>query len=480
MTFIMPQIAKADSYKFSHWKQYPPKTELVSSYIEARGVSAPFNTGNYVWDKTVFFGAQYYAKTYLTQRVVTEKSLDRFKGRINAHGEPFNYEGFKYILEKHDGYMPIRVQALPEGSVVPLSTPLMQVVNTDPVINWGTSFTESNLLRIWYPTTVATLSFMIKRIIRDSMLRTCGHTNGLEFKLHDFGPRGASSGESAMIGGMAHLCSFNGTDNVEALEGADHFYGEEMAGYSVPAAEHSTMTSWGGEPGEIEVMKHLINEFGTGIFSVVSDSYDIYTAVGKKFGGELKEMVRELEGRGGKLVVRPDSGDPTTVPVEIVKMLMGKFGVTYNGKAFAQLPPYLGVLQGDGINQHSIEQILQNLENENIATDSVVFGMGGALLQQVNRDTLKFAMKASAAKVDGHWRDVFKDPIGDTGKRSKKGRLAVIKVAGAYSTIPEELLNSDGYYMETYKNQLEDLVVNGKLVRKTTLADIRKRVNEAL
>jgi nicotinamide phosphoribosyltransferase len=463
----VPNLAKADSYKYSHYLQYPPGTEYVSSYIEARSSKVR------QFKEVVFFGLQYYVDEYLTKPLVTKTSLDRMNRRMKQHGEPFNLEGFDYILTKHNGIAPVHVQALKEGSVVPLGTPLVQVVNTDSNVPFITSFIETNLLRLWYPCTVATNSFHIKRLIKSKLLETTSGTDALDFMLHDFGARGVSSSESSQLGGMAHLTCFKGTDNVEALEAAEEYYYEDMAGFSVPAAEHSTMTSWGGEPGEILAMENMIDTFGEGIFSVVSDSYDLFHAIKCKYGEALADKIKNLANTGGKLVVRPDSGNPTTVPVDVVIALLETFGSTTNSKGFSQLPSYLAVLQGDGINIDSIWHILQNARNDGLAASNFVFGMGGALLQAVDRDTLGFAMKASAIQVNGKWRDVFKDPKTDSGKKSKKGRVAVIHDSKTYLTV-----RADDPYLQD--DLLEDVVINGEVKRTQTLQDIRDRINQAL
>ena len=473
----IPNIAKADSYKYSHYLQYRPGTEYVTSYIESRGCERD-------WTQVVNAGSVYLLESYLKQPLVTEKSLGRMKKRFPAHGPSFNREGWEDLLALHNGMAPVRVQALPEGLVVPLGTPQLQIVNTDRRFPWLPSFMETHILRsIWYPSTVATLSFHIKQIIAKYMDETAGHREGLDFKLHDFGSRGASSSESAQIGGLAHLYNFQGSDTYEAIELAYELYGIDMAAFSVDAAEHSTVTSFGGPEHELAAYEHLLETFGKGsnkIFSVVSDSYDLWNAVDNLWGDALKAKVEDLGTRNTKLVVRPDSGDPTRVPVETIQRLMDKFGHTINQKGYKVLPPYIGVLQGDGINEKSIEQILQNMKEVGLSAENIVFGMGGELLQKVNRDTLNYAMKASGAKGsfnNGEWYDVFKDPVTDSGKRSKKGRLAVVKRGGEIVTIRESELGRGE------ENLLQDIYKNGYGAGDAsgvTLPQVRERINAAL
>jgi nicotinamide phosphoribosyltransferase len=465
-------IAKTDGYKFSHFKQYRPGTKFVSSYIEARGCDRN-------WNEMVVAGGTYLIDRFLNQPLVTPESLERMKERVAKYGTSFNVEGFQYLLDNHKGMCPLRVQMLPEGMVVPLRTPILQVMNTDENCAWVTSYIETHALRsIWYPSTVATVSFHIKRIIKKYMEETAGHINGLDFMLHDFGARGVSSSESAQIGGLAHLYCFKGSDTFEAIELAEEMFGEDMAAFSVDAAEHSTITSFGGPQYELEAFDHMLNELGleNRIFSVVSDSYDIWDAVDNKWGKLLKDKVIALGNKNAKLVVRPDSGDPTVVPVDCIKRLMDRFGFTVNTLGYKVLPKYIGVLQGDGINEDSIRAILENMKRRNISAENIVFGMGGELLQKVNRDTLKFAQKASAAKGtwhNGEWYDVFKDPVGDSGKASKKGRLAVIDGYSGIESYRAEFVQSKNDLLEVRYN-------SGYELNRPTFQQIRDRINAAL
>lgn len=402
-------ILNSDSYKYSQFNQYPEGTEYIYSYIESRG-------GKY--DETVFFGLQAFIKEYLVYPI-TWDDIDEAEAIITAHGEPFNREGWEYIMEMYDGYLPVEIRAVPEGTVVPVHNVLATIVNTDPRCYWLTSFLETALLRaIWYPTTVATNSREIKKVILDALERT-GTPEDIAFKLHDFGARGVSSLESAGIGGAAHLVNFMGTDTVEALLFARRYYNADMPAFSVPAMEHSTVTSWGRER-EVDSYRNMVKKNGKpgGIVSAVSDSYDIYEAC-RMWGTELKQDIIDS---GATLVVRPDSGHPATVVHNCMCILADHFGYTTNEKGYDVLNN-VRILQGDGINIDTIREILETLEASNFSADNVVFGQGGALLQIVNRDDQKFAMKASAARINGVWVDVFKDPITDSGKRSKKGRV---------------------------------------------------------
>jgi len=452
-------ILNTDSYKASHYLQYPPNTKYVFSYVESRG-------GEY--DYTVFFGLQAFLKEYLS-KPITQEMIDEAEAFWPAHGEPFNKEGWQYILDTYKGYLPLLIKAVPEGTVVPTLNALVTIENTDPKCYWLTSYVETAILRaVWYPTTVATVSHSIKQVIKKFLLQTADNEalGGLPFKLHDFGARGVSSLESAGIGGAAHLVNFMGTDTVSGVLFAQKYYNEtNMLAFSVPAAEHSSITTWGRD-GELEAYRNMITQFGGKfpIIAVVSDSYDIYRAVGEMWGEELKDYVLQS---GSLLVVRPDSGDPATVVLKVAQILDSKFGHTVNSKGYRVLNN-VRIIQGDGIVEESIKDILSNLASNGYSTDNVTFGMGGGLLQHCNRDTQKFAYKASAAYIDGQWVDVFKDPVTDTVKKSKKGRLMLYK-----DTKNEFYTALDGGDGDHAYEMLETVFLNGRITREYTFTQVR-------
>jgi nicotinamide phosphoribosyltransferase len=465
-------LLNTDSYKASHWLQYPPNTDATFFYIESRGG---------LYDRTVFFGLQAILKEYLT-KPITHADVDEARDIFAAHGEPFNETGWRYIVDHHKGLLPIRVRAVPEGTVVPTHQALVTVESTDPNAYWVPSYLETLLLRLWYPVTVATISWHAKQTIRQFLERTSDDPVGqLPFKLHDFGARGVSSAESAALGGAAHLVNFMGTDTVSGLLAAKAFYHEPMAGFSIPAAEHSTITSWGREH-EVDAYRNMLKQFAKpgAIVAVVSDSYDIYYAIREHWGKALKD---EIIQSGATIVVRPDSGDPVEVVHQCIVLLDEAFGHTVNSKGYKVLN-YVRVIQGDGINPNSIRAILERVTSDGYATDNVAFGMGGALLQQLNRDTQKFALKCSAARVNGQWIDVYKDPITDKGKQSKRGRMTLLqhKEYGTFKTIPiaadaaslDDIEKSMGF-----EDAMRTVFEDGKIVNDYTFADIRKRADSA-
>ena len=415
-------ILATDSYKHSHFLQYPPEARAISAYVEARP--------NDFADEVLFLGLQPFVLNYLA-RPISQADIDEAEAICAAHGVPFNRAGWQIILDEHGGFLPLEIRALPEGMVVPTGVPLVQVETTDARLPWLATFIETALLRaIWYPTTVATLSRKCRLIIRAGLERTSEDVEGqLPFKLHDFGARGTSSGESAGLGGMAHLVNFMGTDTMEGLLAARRYYGADMAGFSIPAAEHSTMTSWGRAREEAAYANMLDAFEGEGkLVAVVSDSYDLDAALTSIWGGSLRDKVLA---RKGTLVVRPDSGDPVETPVRAVRTLWEAFGGSVNAKGYRVLDPHVRVIQGDGMPPASIARLIERLIAEGFAIDNIAFGMGGGLLQQVNRDTLRFAMKANAMRdADGLWHDVSKAPATDPAKASKAGRQAVVRGEG--------------------------------------------------
>ena len=444
----------------SQWKQYPADTAVISSYIESRG-GAP---------ESVFFGLQAFIKEYMLDPI-TMADVDEAEKLVTAHGEPFNREGWEIIVREYDGYLPVTIEAVPEGTVMETGNVQVQVINNDPRLFWLTSYLETAILRaVWYPSTVATISRQVKKIIAAALHKTSDVPvmDQLLFKLHDFGARGATASESAMIGGMSHLVNFMGTDTFEGIVGAMRYYNTDMPGFSIPASEHSTVTSWGRE-NELDAFRNMVKEFGHTLFACVSDSYNIWEAVDEKWPS-LKNMIIE---KGGTLVVRPDSGDPLTVPIEVIERLMDKVGYTTNSKGYRVLPDWVRVIQGDGIDVNSLPIIVDNMIRAGLSLDNLAFGMGGGLLQKVDRDTLKYAMKASARQdTNGDWHDIYKDPITDKGKTSKKGRLGLIESCGvgscSYRTVPKHIADAK-------ENLLREVYKNSKLLVDDSFDEIRAR-----
>lgn len=458
-------LLNTDSYKVSMFKQYPAGTTGVYSYIESRG-------GRY--DRTVMFGLQAFIKEYLLEPI-TQADIDVADEILTAHGEPFNRAGWQYILDTHKGYLPVVIRAVPEGTVVPVKNVLATIENTDPECFWLTTYLETALLRaVWYPTTVATQSWTIKQVIKDFLEKT-GDPSLIDFKLHDFGARGVSSMESAGIGGAAHLVNFMGTDTITGLLYAREYYNAGIAGFSIPAAEHSTITSWGRD-NEVDAYRNMLKQFGREgtILAVVSDSYDVFNAAENLWGGALKD---EIIASGATVVIRPDSGDPEAVCRRLVQILHDKFGAVKNDKGFYVLNN-VRLIQGDGVNEASIRNILGSFMAYGYSADNIAFGMGGALLQQVDRDTQKFAMKCSSALINGKWVDVQKDPITDSGKKSKAGRVTLWQSGGEFASgvTPPTGWTDKGF--GGWTEAMQTVYRDGQIIREYDFAEVRANANK--
>ena len=472
-----------DAYKTSHYLQLPPGTVQMCSYIESRG-------GKY--DEVVSFGMQAFVKEYLTKPITREMIEDGEKYIAQRMNLPFNKAGWEYILEKHNGYLPLEIETVAEGSIVPTHNVTTQITNTDPNCAWLPGYIEDGILRAtWYMNTVATKSYQCKKNIKAHMEKSCDNLDKLPYMLNDFGARAATSSESAALGGLAHLVNFTGTDTVLATVAGDLYYDYQPEFQGVPAAEHSTITSWGKDR-ETDAYRNMLKQFsGAGkIVAVVSDSYDLYNALGNIWGGELKD---DVVNNGGLVVVRPDSGNPVDVVCKSLDILAEKFGTTENTKGFKVLPPYIRVIQGDGVNPESIDEILTAMEEKGYSADNICFGMGGELLQKLDRDTQKYAMKAAAVRmvemeadfqdfmadykssafeVQGDWKDVFKDPVTDPGKRSKSGILALtFDENKGYLTCRRSELNGR-------ENLLQPIYRNGRLLNEVTMNQVRQTAVE--
>lgn len=459
-------ILLADAYKYSHHKLYPAGTTKVYSYLESRGGK---------FERTIFYGLQYFLKEYLAGPAFTQEELDEAEDvltQVFGRDDVFDKSKFQYILDEHNGHLPVLIRAVEEGKSVPTNNVLMTIENTDPNCYWLTNFLETLLMQVWYPCTVATLSHEIKKVVAQAYEDTASSESfaGIDFVLNDFGFRGVSSVESAGLGGSAHLINFRGSDTIAGSTFAKRYYNaKEVFGLSVPATEHSICTML-GEEGELEVFKQVLDEFPTGIVACVSDSYNIFRAAEQYWGTELKAQILE---RNGTLVIRPDSGDPVQTLLQLFGILFEKFGATTNDKEYKVLPPQVRVIQGDGVNYESIIEIYTALKEAKISAENLVLGMGGALLQKLDRDTQKFAIKCSYAEIDGKQVDVQKRPmeLDATGKLvesfkgSKAGRLKLIQESGTYKTVPFEASEAD--------DELVTVFENGVVVREYGFEEVR-------
>ena len=415
-------ILKTDSYKESHGPFYPEGTTKVHSYFTCRKGGAH--------DEIVFFGLQMLLKELTVP--ITVDMIKEAKSYYELHMATFDADRWYHIVNEHEGRLPLTIWAVPEGTVCKAGDPLIVVENTDSKCFWLTNYVETLLVQVWAPTTVATNSYHMKKDIM-SALKMTGTLDSWQHRLHDFGCRGVSSMQSAAMLGCAHLAvGFAGTDTIPALVAAREVYGEHCAGFSIRATEHSVVTAFGDSP--LDELKAFDNFLGKvpddAIVAYVCDSYNIYQFIHNIIGH--RDIKRKILSRSGCLVIRPDSGDPPTVVVDVLEALgtlfparpgQDKAGITTNEHGYKVLPPQLRVIQGDGIDAKMMVKILVAVTQKGWSADNISFGSGGGLLQKFNRDTLKCAFKASYIEVNGKGRDIYKTPIDAPGKNSRKGKV---------------------------------------------------------
>ena len=451
-----------DSYKLTHHYFYPKGTEKIYSYLESR-VGAEFN-------KTIFYGLQYILKKYLEGQIVTQEKIDEADNMIANHIGPdiFNRDGWQYILDEHDGHLPIEIKAVAEGTPVDVGNALMTVENTDDKSYWLPNYLEPLLLQVWYPSTVATLSAEVRKLCNFYLEVTGSIKDNLDFMLHDFGYRGATSTESSMLSGSAHLLSFSGTDTIAALTIPENYYNDfNLYGFSVQATEHSVMTSLGPE-GEISQILNVIDNAKDGVLSLVIDSYNYrnFLEESGKSGTELNEAILNfLDGEDNKVVFRPDSGEPVSTTIDCLNLLSEGFGSHLTDKGYKVFDLNIGLLWGDGLNYQKIRDILFAMKSAGWAAQNIIFGMGGGLHTAVNRDTQRNAFKCSAQLRDGVWHDIFKNPL-DSSKKSKTGRFKLIRENNSFRTVP---IDSEG------EDYLQTVFKDGELLIDDTFADIKQR-----
>lgn len=449
-------IINVDNYKHCHYSLYPPGTEYVSSYIESRGGEFP---------STMFIGLQAFLREYL-MRPITLEDIDEAEHIEREQGVPFNRDLWMGVLNDYGGFLPVEIEAVPEGTVLPPRNVLVQLVNTDPKYWWVTSFFETALLRaIWYPTTIGSVSWLLKQVIRDTLEHTSDNPQMARSMLHDYGARGVSSMESAALGGMAHLVNFSQSDTVPGILAAKRYYNAGNISNSGPNSEHAGFSAWGRD-NEAAALRNMLEMYrNDGCALLLTDTYDHENCVKNILGKELKE---EIENFPGLVGARPDSGDIVEVTADTTEWLMDAFGYETNSKGYKVLPPYIRVVQGDGVNFAALPQVFIEMERRGFSAENALFGMGGGLLQHHNRDTMNFGQKANAVCINGEWRDIYKAPSGSGMKVSKKGRLALKFENGTYTTVPRDSIPPE-------QNELVPVFRNGKLLKKWDFAELIER-----
>lgn len=473
-----------DGYKVDHRRQYPDGTELVySNWTPRKSRIAGI-------DKVVFFGLQYFIKKYLRETFDRDffgqpksEVIKKYQRRISGYLGP-DAITYDHVEALHDlGYLPIEIKALPEGILVPMRMPMFTIKNTKPEFFWITNFLETILsCIIWMPCTSATMAFQYRKILDGYVAKTGGDPEFVNWQGHDFSFRGMAGLEAAMMSGAGHLLSFTGTDTIPAIDFLEAYYhadvDKELVGGSVSATEHSVMCM-GTQDDEIETFRRLIKEtYPAGIVSIVSDTWDYWKVI-TEFIPKLKS---EILARDGKVVIRPDSGDPVKIICGdpsanpgtpefkgSVECLWETFGGTETATGYKLLDGHIGLIYGDSITLERCEAICSQLEAKGFASTNVVFGIGSYTYQYVTRDTFGFAMKATYGEVNGEGRPIFKDPKTDDG--TKKSAKGMIKLSGTSSTVEtmQDMVTSE----EEAEGLLKTVYLNGKIIKETSLAEIR-------
>jgi len=468
-------VGDTDSYKLSHMPQYVKGATKMISYFEARG-------GEH--DRIMNYGAQMITKEYMIQRL-TQSQADAMIEWANEHMNGNMVDNLKIALDvvinEHGGRMPIRIRNAKEGLMIPIHNVLLTIESTveDERIFALVSYFETKLVRAWSPMTVATTSYYVRQEILSQLEETADDPQAeINFKFHDFGSRGTPAMEASAFAGSGHLVSSMGTDTVVAVHAIEFAYGTRMAGYSIPASEHSSTTSHGRD-GELDLITQMFDAYAKpgAIFATVADSYDIMNFI-RNYTPLFKER---LIASGATWVIRPDSGDPIDTPVQCMVELEKVFGVTVNSKGYKVLN-HVRVIQGDGIEPKQVKEIYDAAKAKGYSASNLAIGMGGGLLQKNNRDTHKFALKMSAVKVNGHWQDVYKDPSVydsdwnkldvDSFKKSKAGQLELMHnvLTGEYKTVTIE----EAMDMDQWDFALETVYEDGYMVRDVTFDEVRK------
>ncbi len=489
-------LTAIDFYKTDHRRQYPEGTTEVYANFTPRSASLAKVLKNNYDNKIVFFGLQYFIQDFLINSW-NEQFFNKDKNKVvAAYKRRMDFSLGKdsidvsHIAALHDlGYLPIKIKALSEGTRVPIGVPVLTIVNTHPDFFWLTNYIESVIsCYLWKPVTSATTAFEYKKLLMQYAEKTGTPKEFVQFQAHDFSFRGMSSLQDSAISGAAHLTSFWGTDTVPGIDLAEDYYyadaEKEMLGCSVPATEHSVMCM-GMPDGELATFRRLINNlYPSGIVSIVSDTWDFWKVVTEY----TVEMKNEILKREGKLVIRPDSGDPVKIvagdleaPKDspeykgAIECLWDVFGGTVTDKGYKMLDPHIGLIYGDSITLERAQTILKNLEAKGFSSGNVVFGVGSYTYQYVTRDNFGFAMKATSGVVNGERRDIFKSPKTDSGtKKSARGLLRIEQEGKALVLHDKQT--------EEQENQglLETVFVDGKLLKPISLAEIRKTIDAEL
>ncbi len=472
-----------DFYKVSHRSMYPKGTELVystwtprTSRLEGVDSVVSFGFQSFLIKLNSIFKENFFDLS--KEEVVAQyvRTLKYTLGVVNPDS--------KHIEDLHDlGYLPLKVKALPEGMIVPVRTPMLTIENTDPRFFWVTNYIETLAsCELWQASTSATIANEYRKLLNRFAMETVGNTDFVPFQGHDFSMRGMSSLDSAISSGMGHLLSFVGTDTIPAINAAEHYYKanieKELVGTSIPATEHSIQCTYADDMKYIQAMISEVHP--TGFVSIVSDGYDFWDVVGRVLPAN-KDIIMA---RDGKVVIRPDSGDPVLIvcgdpngKTELerkgaVEALWDIFGGTVTEKGYKVLDSHIGLIYGDAITLQRCEAISEQLKSKGFASINCVYGIGSYTYQFNTRDTFGFALKSTLSIINGDEKLIFKDPKTDSGiKKSQKGKVAVLKDG-------DKIISIDGlnFKSEVVGNLLSTVYENGKLIKEHSLSEIRSRL----
>jgi nicotinamide phosphoribosyltransferase len=509
-------IIMTDSYKMTHHLLYPNEIQEVYSYMESRGGEMPY---------TVFTMLQYMLKKYFLGVRITQEKIDEAREKNIKHFgfDCFDSTMWDHIVRHHGGKLPLEIKAVPEGTPVAVKNIIMSVRNTDLKCAPLTNVSETLLMKLWAPSTVAAYDRLVRALIyKYHDLSSDAPKFLIDFMHHDFGYRGVSSEESARILGAAALSTgFVGTDTMGALVLIEKYYNEPMAGFSVIASEHSVVCSYGGRHNEAESYREIIRRVkekcadvnpasGVIVLSLVSDTYNIYNVCHRIIPQLANDFIgwKNNHGIPIKIVVRPDSGDAKKVlfgyedfgqdffeavqlaekvSVDmgigydeakdivfkgIFQILFDQFGYSINSKGFRVLNPQIGLLQGDGVSYKVMSQIYPIMIEKKIDIMNLVFGSGGKLLQAHDRDEQKFAIKATHVIIKGEGIDIEKNPITDSSKKSKKGYLKLVQTGNNWSTFKTLQHGDEGF--DEAKDELVPIFLNGELLIDYTFSQLRE------
>lgn len=481
----MNPLLYTDGYKVDHRRQYPDNTTLVySNWTPRKSRIAGI-------DEVVFFGLQYFIKKYIIDDFQRnffdqpkEQIIQRYARRINNYLGP-NAVGTNHIEALHDlGYIPMVFKAIPEGASVPIRCAMFTMYNTKNEFFWLTNYFETLVsTTVWMMCNSATIAKQYRKILDKYAAETSSIPEFVDWQGHDFSMRGMAGLDAALMSGAGHLLSFTGSDTIPCMDFLEEYYNadtdNEIVGGSVAATEHSVMCM-GTNSGELETFKRLVTEvYPAGVLSIVSDTWDLW----KVLVEYLPAMKTEIMARDGKVVIRPDSGDPVDIicgnpegPTEterkgVVECLWDTFGGSTNAKGYKELDPHIGAIYGDSITLERAEKMCKRLQDKGFASTNVVLGIGSFTYQYNTRDTFGFAMKATYGEVNHQGREIFKDPITDDGtKKSAKGLIRMDRKEGKYS------MQDQVSWEEEQKGAMKEVFRDGKLLIDWSLKEIRANI----